>query len=374
VRAAFRRGADTSGGGMLSASRHRSALLIALAGVLLLRFAAQQHRPLLARRARDRLSAAAHPLENAPPLVAFTTVALGGFRGLLVDVLWLRASHLQDAGKYFELVQLSDLITKLEPRNTEVWVYHAWNMAYNVSVMLPSYEDRWRWVLSGIRLLRDEGVRYNPGAPRLYCELGWLFQYKIGGDHDMAHRVYKQRWAETMSAFQPGPRMAYGALQPAARRRLKTELGLDADTMRAIDARYGPLDWRCPEAHAVYWAVAALEVARDGLYLPADRMLFQSLGTLFSRGNTAYWMAGDKTPPAPDPALFDRVVDAYRSALDRYDDETIDYAYVNFLHDATIVLARANDNAMARRAYEQFAAAVPDNAAVPSFEALTRTP
>jgi len=30
------------------------------------------------------------PLENAPPLLAFTTVALGGFRGLISNYLWMR--------------------------------------------------------------------------------------------------------------------------------------------------------------------------------------------------------------------------------------------------------------------------------------------
>ena len=38
----------------------------------------------------------APPTENMPPAVAFTTVALGGFRGVLADVLWARAGALQD--------------------------------------------------------------------------------------------------------------------------------------------------------------------------------------------------------------------------------------------------------------------------------------
>ena len=32
------------------------------------------------------------PLKNAPPLLAFTTVALGGFRGLIANALWMRAA------------------------------------------------------------------------------------------------------------------------------------------------------------------------------------------------------------------------------------------------------------------------------------------
>ena len=41
------------------------------------------------------------PLQNAPPLLAFTTVALGGFRGLISNLLWIRANDLQDGRQVF---------------------------------------------------------------------------------------------------------------------------------------------------------------------------------------------------------------------------------------------------------------------------------
>src|SRR5512147_568503 len=95
------------------------------------------------------------PLENAPPVLAFTTVALGGFRGLISNMLWIRASELQEEDKFFEMVQLSDWITKLEPHFSQVWVHEAWNMAFNISVKFKGtapgeYPDRWRWVRRGI--------------------------------------------------------------------------------------------------------------------------------------------------------------------------------------------------------------------------------
>ena len=74
------------------------------------------------------------PLENAPPVLAFTTVALGGFRGLIANALWIRASDLQMEDRFFEQVQLADWITKLEPTFVQVWLVQAWNMAYNISV------------------------------------------------------------------------------------------------------------------------------------------------------------------------------------------------------------------------------------------------
>ena len=45
---------------------------------------------------RDKLGLThAAALENAPPVLAFTTVALGGFRGLISNFLWIRANDLQ---------------------------------------------------------------------------------------------------------------------------------------------------------------------------------------------------------------------------------------------------------------------------------------
>ena len=38
-------------------------------------------------------------VKGLPPMVAFTTVALGGFRGLLADLLWLRAGALHHNNK-----------------------------------------------------------------------------------------------------------------------------------------------------------------------------------------------------------------------------------------------------------------------------------
>ncbi|MDR3459298.1 MAG: hypothetical protein P4N60_17855 [Verrucomicrobiae bacterium] len=84
---------------------------------------------------RDRLGLThAAVLENAPPMLAFTTVALGGFRGLISNFLWMRASDLQQDDKFFEASQLATWITDLEPHFSQVWVFQGWNMSYNISV------------------------------------------------------------------------------------------------------------------------------------------------------------------------------------------------------------------------------------------------
>lgn len=235
-------------------------LLIALAAVIL---AGALNRRLLQQRAAAHLTQAP-PTQNMPPAVAFTTIALGGFRGILADVLWMRAGSLQDEGRYFELVQLADWIVKLQPRSPSIWAYHAWNMAYNLSAMMPTPEEKWRWVHHGLRLLRDEGLRFNPGSARLYQELAWLFLHKLGTDYDTAAAFYRQQWAAEIDA----------ALAP-----------LDPDQMRRIETEFGPLDWHTPQAHAIYWATAGLAFARtDFEDLALRRLVYQALLQRIQRG------------------------------------------------------------------------------------------
>jgi hypothetical protein len=98
-------------------------LLVGLA-LVLLASASWTQQKLNAARTQMGLTRLA-PLENAPPVLAFTTVALGSFRGLIANALWIRATELSDEGKYFEMVQLADWITKLQPHFSAVWVNQA---------------------------------------------------------------------------------------------------------------------------------------------------------------------------------------------------------------------------------------------------------
>jgi hypothetical protein len=140
------------------------------------------------------------PLENAPPSLAFATVAMGAFRGLVVDILWLRADRLKEQGQFFDAKQIAEWITTLQPRFASVWEFHSWNMAYNISVAIPANQpqERWRWVKNGYELLRDEGIPLNPKSMSLYQELARIFQHKIGSVSDEAHKYYKLQLATSM--------------------------------------------------------------------------------------------------------------------------------------------------------------------------------
>jgi hypothetical protein len=138
---------------------------------------------------------------DIPPSLVFATVATGAFRGLVVDALWMRADKLKDEGQFFDARQLAEWITILQPRFASVWEFHAWNMAYNISVAIPATQpdQRWRWVRNGYELLRDEAItKYKLKNITLYRELARIFQHKIGGVSDDAHKYYKLQLALSM--------------------------------------------------------------------------------------------------------------------------------------------------------------------------------
>ena len=96
----------------------RPALLLLAAALVL--FAAWQNRRLGDARRAGLPEAPAYAAQ-VPPFLNFLTIGLGGFRGVAAEVLWSRADRLQEEGRYFELVQLSEWITWLDPHATEAW-------------------------------------------------------------------------------------------------------------------------------------------------------------------------------------------------------------------------------------------------------------
>ena len=173
---------------------------------------------------------------------------LGGFRGIAAEVIWFRADRLWDEGRYGELAQLASWLTFLEPHTPEIWDYASWNLAYNVSVVMPTPSDRWRWVKAGLYLLLYDGLRLNPSDPLLYKTLSDLFRFKLGMDSDDAASYYRERWRNAILAAQRSGDWSVFRLDPK--------------TMDAVDAAYGRQDWTHPLASALYWAHVGLSHAQ----------------------------------------------------------------------------------------------------------------
>lgn len=103
---------------------------------------------------------------------------LGGFRGLLADILWLRAQTEQDAGRFYELTMLCDLILKLEPTFTGVHAFLAYNMCYMLASDMQTTEDEWYWVRNGLETL-EKGLRRNEKSSALWWELGLVYYVRL---------------------------------------------------------------------------------------------------------------------------------------------------------------------------------------------------
>jgi hypothetical protein len=143
--------------------------------------------------------------EGTPKEVALG-IAMGAFRGLFVNMLWLRAQKAKDQGNYYEAMDLAKAITKLQPRFPRVWAFHAWNMSYNISVTTNTPTERWQWVNNGIRLIREQGIPANPNDLLIHRELAWIFLHKIQGFMDDAHPFYKRTLADEWTAGPPASR------------------------------------------------------------------------------------------------------------------------------------------------------------------------
>ncbi len=184
---------------------------------------------------------------TGPAVAESAFAAFGGFRSIASEIVWFRADRLQDEGRYVELAQLAHALTLSEPHTPEVWSHAAWNLAYNVSVMMPKPEDRWRWVRSALSLLRDEGLKYNPKSAELYKELAMLFEFKLGLDIDDAADHYRAEWKRIV--------------EDVARRNAWSELSMDEKTMEKVEKFANISDRTDPLYSAVYWALQGVPYA-----------------------------------------------------------------------------------------------------------------
>jgi hypothetical protein len=285
-------------------------------------------------------------IQRAPPLVVFTTVALGAFRGLLIDVLWTRVTHLQEEEQYVEIAQLSDWIARLEPHLPVVWDFHSFNMAYNISGMFSDPADRWRWVYSGIRLLRDQALLYNPEDSSLYDRICRIYKQKLVETSDRAQPYYRIAWAREMNSVVPGGVFDHRTLvqnAPVAKQ-LRTEYRLEPSRLRRIDAQYGPFDWRLPGPHIVYWASLGKLHGNEHDRRAFDGMLCEAMSGSFNAGRITVFR--------PDEGILETgirldllagALKTFRTMIDEYQmdlsgDSGFKRAYHTLLRDGFIAL------------------------------------
>jgi hypothetical protein len=308
---------------------------------------------------------------NAPPIIIFTTQALGGFRGIIADILWMNAIKAQKEKHFFEALQLASWITSLEPDFTRVWGFQAWNIAYNISECFPSPLDRWRWVKNGISLIRDKGIKYNPTSQKLYVDLAWLFQHKINFYMDDAHIFYKRKFAEEIGEILPEGKLI--ELPEPHQKLLLEKFGLVPEQMREIEDKYGITDWRIADSHAVYFAYIGKNVAEkksEDPYISQD-LIARSLINAFKSGRLVINRTQNLFCLTPNLKIYPAVTNIFEEMLKNGENEFIRERYNTFLANASVFLACYNKNEESRQLYNTLIANDAHSTNYPKWEAFT---
>jgi len=112
------------------------------------------------------------------PLEVIPNVVLGSFRGVLVDLLWIRGIARHEEKKFYGLLAINNMIAKLQPHFSAVWIFQAWNMCYNIAYEWDSPENKWRWIKAGLDFA-EKGAARNPTNGDLLFEIGYIYFHKF---------------------------------------------------------------------------------------------------------------------------------------------------------------------------------------------------
>jgi hypothetical protein len=127
---------------------------------------------------------------------------LGGFRGIVADLLWIRAEENKRDHDWDRLKTNVELITKLQPHFLSIWTFQGWNLAYNVSVEWDAPEDKYEWIKQGIKFVQ-EGVRKNRRSPDLIWDTAWFYYHKLGFSDEsiMLRRLFRDDEEEDFKTY-----------------------------------------------------------------------------------------------------------------------------------------------------------------------------
>jgi hypothetical protein len=229
----------------------------------------------------------------------------------------------------------------------------AWNMAYNISVKCKDFKERWNWVQRGLNLLR-EGLKYNPGEVNIYKELSWFFRHKIGQNLDDAHMYYKIQWARQMQDVLGGHPDFAALLNPRTPaelervRKLREVYQMDPAFIQQIDQTYGPLDWRLPDAHAIYWSELGVRNGTQADKNLIRRQAFAIMQQACRRGGALPSWVTNVTEENfilwPNLDLVPKVNAAYEQTLLEMPEQkqVVLTAHKNFLRTAVVLLYEYN--------------------------------
>jgi hypothetical protein len=128
------------------------------------------------------------------------TLILGGFRGPYVIWLWMNVEEEKTKRIHFNLIDRYTKIAALQADYPAVWVFHIWNLAWNVPVQFQSPEIRYQWIRTAIEF-GSEGYRRNPHDAQIMAEIGRVYSEKFGRSQEAAYYRRRVKEDEGRSTF-----------------------------------------------------------------------------------------------------------------------------------------------------------------------------
>lgn len=228
----------------------------------------------------------ANEMPRQLPLAAATSAAMGGFRGIAVDILWIQADTMMDNKQFYQLAAYYELISVLQPNFPAVFQFNSWNLAFNISAEWGRPEEKWDWIKKGIEFA-ESGFEYNKDSAALAFDIAFLYLHKVDADpyfvrklreeKGLSHYEEAARWGKIAAELAQAKgetalnerRLAYNAL--FAHGKHIAGLGNLAEAKRVLDdAEEGALTLlgEFPQDQAIYKLILDIraEKSRLGLY------------------------------------------------------------------------------------------------------------
>lgn len=156
-------------------------------------------------------------------------------------------------------------------------------------------------------------------------------------------------------------------LSQLRKRALIDGYNMDPVFMHELMESFGPIDWRHPAAHAIYWGAMAVEMAAqrrvktDIDLLNTDRQIIHGFQNLMYYGRLEYEPVSSVLDMMPDPRFFpayDKALDEARARLESGDfgdqtSESFDSGHENFLLRALTMSYFYGDEEQARNYYKK---------------------
>lgn len=223
----------------------------------------------------------------------------------------------------------------------------------------------------GLELLDQHGAAADEATLRM---LGRVMMYVASLDAKFSNATLPQGvnrgLIEALRKDREAAEVVFDHLVPYLQRRvLQEHYRMDPGKMLTVMEQYGPLDWRHPHAHGVYWSEQGVDVSRtlddkaevNELLLIRSRLLM--LMGLMRAGRVDYDPVTDRVDFLPDPRFARKFEEAVHQAFDLIASEdgvaAADFgaaeeadlfaSYEKFLNLATMLAYLYGDEAEAER-------------------------